>query len=333
MNRGRFKLVRKRGRSEVWNLFGQVVDTLTNARLPYVACYACKVLYTDTGGGTGNMTRHRCSMGSSYRNSVRRSSSDTTVGNDSLSFHQSSSSFESVGPFRHQSGEGITSTNIIQPPPTSPQQELLTQQQTQEQNLRILAQQHQRKVAAAATAAAAALILEQQQRVLIPQTRNQGTFSSSHSGGSGSSGFQSIGSYGSSSSSTSIEQQQQQLTGLNLSSLPSVSAPTMLSRFFGSCGGGNNSSSSSTTSASLISPIAAAAACMFQQQQQLIHPMTVEIARQPEEKQPQFGLLSTISPEYDSAASAPSGGPTQGDINYCGSTSSLTGQEDHQSPH
>ncbi|CAK5069173.1 unnamed protein product [Meloidogyne enterolobii] len=72
MNRGRFKLVRKRGRSEVWNLFGQVVDTLTNARLPYVACYACKVLYTDTGGGTGNMTRHRCSMGSSYRNSVRR---------------------------------------------------------------------------------------------------------------------------------------------------------------------------------------------------------------------------------------------------------------------
>ena len=72
MNRGRFKLVRKRGRSEVWNLFGQVVDTLTETRLPYVACYACKVLYTDTGGGTGNMTRHRCSMGSSYRSCVRR---------------------------------------------------------------------------------------------------------------------------------------------------------------------------------------------------------------------------------------------------------------------
>ncbi|GMT25078.1 hypothetical protein PFISCL1PPCAC_16375, partial [Pristionchus fissidentatus] len=64
---GRFTLVRKKGRSEVWNLFGQVVDTVTNQRLPYVACYACKVLYTDTGGGTGNMTRHRCPLGSSFR--------------------------------------------------------------------------------------------------------------------------------------------------------------------------------------------------------------------------------------------------------------------------
>jgi hypothetical protein len=68
-NKGRFELVRKRGRSEVWNLFGQVVDKQTGNRLPYVACYACKVLYTDTGGGTGNMTRHRCSVGTSYRSS------------------------------------------------------------------------------------------------------------------------------------------------------------------------------------------------------------------------------------------------------------------------
>lgn len=45
----------------------QVLDTKTGARLPYVACYACKVLYTDTGGGTGNMTRHRCPMGTSYK--------------------------------------------------------------------------------------------------------------------------------------------------------------------------------------------------------------------------------------------------------------------------
>ncbi|KJH49262.1 hypothetical protein DICVIV_04584 [Dictyocaulus viviparus] len=67
---GRFQLVRKRGRSEVWNLFGQVLDSLTNVRLPYVACYACKVLYTDTGGGTGNMTRHRCPIGLSYRSSA-----------------------------------------------------------------------------------------------------------------------------------------------------------------------------------------------------------------------------------------------------------------------
>ncbi|CAK5081798.1 unnamed protein product [Meloidogyne enterolobii] len=111
----------------------------------------------------------------------------------------------------------------------------------------------------------------------------------------------------------------------------------MLNKLFGG-GGGNSSSSSSTTSASLISPITAAAVCMFQQQQQqqpLIQPMPVEIPRQSEEKQHQqthFGLLSTISPEYDSAASAPSVGPTQGEIiNYCGSTSSLTGQEDQLS--
>uniref|UniRef100_A0A915MHM5 HAT C-terminal dimerisation domain-containing protein n=1 Tax=Meloidogyne javanica TaxID=6303 RepID=A0A915MHM5_MELJA len=49
-----------------------------------------------------------------------------------------------------------------------------------------------------------------------------------------------------------------------------------------------------------------------------------------QQQQAHFGLLSTISPEYDSAASAPSVG--QGEIiNYCGSTSSLTGQEDQLS--
>ncbi|KAI1726385.1 hAT family dimerization domain containing protein [Ditylenchus destructor] len=89
MNKGRFQLVRKRGRSEVWNLFGQVVDTLTGNRLPYVACYACKVLYTDTGGGTGNMTRHRCSVGHSYR-SIAGSSTDT------IGEVNTQSSFESV---------------------------------------------------------------------------------------------------------------------------------------------------------------------------------------------------------------------------------------------
>lgn len=47
----------------------KVLDTTTGARLPYVACYACKVLYTDTGGGTGNMTRHRCPLGTSYKDS------------------------------------------------------------------------------------------------------------------------------------------------------------------------------------------------------------------------------------------------------------------------
>jgi len=90
-----------------------------------------------------------------------------------------------------------------------------------------------------------------------------------------------LGSFCSSSSTTTSIEQQQHLTGLNLSSLPSVSAPTMLNKLFG---GGNNSSSSSTTSASLISPITAAAVCMFQQQQQqpLIQPMPVEILRQSE---------------------------------------------------
>ncbi|VDP13245.1 unnamed protein product [Onchocerca flexuosa] len=77
MKLGRFELVKKKGRSEVWNLFGQVLDTITGARLPYVACYACKVLYTDTGGGTGNMTRHRCPIGSSYKDGNINSSTET----------------------------------------------------------------------------------------------------------------------------------------------------------------------------------------------------------------------------------------------------------------
>ncbi|MFH4973329.1 hypothetical protein AB6A40_000038 [Gnathostoma spinigerum] len=79
MKLGRFELVKKKGRSEVWNLFGQVLDTTTGVRLPYVACYACKVLYTDTGGGTGNMTRHRCPIGSSYKDSSMSSSTETNA--------------------------------------------------------------------------------------------------------------------------------------------------------------------------------------------------------------------------------------------------------------
>ncbi|VDM95536.1 unnamed protein product [Thelazia callipaeda] len=78
MKLGRFELVKKKGRSEVWNLFGQVLDTITGARLPYVACYACKVLYTDTGGGTGNMTRHRCPIGSSYKDNSVSMSTETS---------------------------------------------------------------------------------------------------------------------------------------------------------------------------------------------------------------------------------------------------------------
>ncbi|CAJ0932642.1 unnamed protein product, partial [Mesorhabditis belari] len=89
---GRFQLVRKRGRSEVWNLFGQVLDTVTGVRLPYVACYACKVLYTDTGGGTGNMTRHRCPIGTSYRNSLPSTSSETAEGAATSSFDSTLSS-------------------------------------------------------------------------------------------------------------------------------------------------------------------------------------------------------------------------------------------------
>ncbi|TMS38470.1 hypothetical protein L596_005189 [Steinernema carpocapsae] len=92
MNRGRFQLVRKKGRSEVWNLFGQVFDTLSGQRLPYVACYACKVLYTDTGGGTGNMTRHRCPMGTSYRSALSGASSAESaelLNNNQSSFESS----------------------------------------------------------------------------------------------------------------------------------------------------------------------------------------------------------------------------------------------------
>ncbi|VDK52621.1 unnamed protein product [Anisakis simplex] len=94
MKLGRFELVKKKGRSEVWNLFGQVLDTTTGARLPYVACYACKVLYTDTGGGTGNMTRHRCPLGTSYKDSSIGSSTET---NPDLSSQQSFETAVSAG--------------------------------------------------------------------------------------------------------------------------------------------------------------------------------------------------------------------------------------------
>ncbi|EYB87363.1 hypothetical protein Y032_0264g614 [Ancylostoma ceylanicum] len=93
---GRFQLVRKRGRSEVWNLFGQVLDTLTNVRLPYVACYACKVLYTDTGGGTGNMTRHRCPIGLSYRSSAHGSSTETMEPGQQSSFESTVSGLQRI---------------------------------------------------------------------------------------------------------------------------------------------------------------------------------------------------------------------------------------------
>ncbi|KAJ1371436.1 hypothetical protein KIN20_038452 [Parelaphostrongylus tenuis] len=93
---GRFQLVRKRGRSEVWNLFGQVLDSLTNVRLPYVACYACKVLYTDTGGGTGNMTRHRCPIGLSYRSSTHGSSTETVEVGQQSSFESTVSGLQRI---------------------------------------------------------------------------------------------------------------------------------------------------------------------------------------------------------------------------------------------
>lgn len=71
------------------------MDNTTGQRLPYVACYACKVLYTDTGGGTGNMTRHRCPLGASYRN-IGNSSTDTI--NDSFNAQSSFESYHGNSP-------------------------------------------------------------------------------------------------------------------------------------------------------------------------------------------------------------------------------------------
>ena len=73
----------------------QVMDNVTGQRLPFVACYACKVLYTDTGGGTGNMTRHRCPLGASYR-SIAGSSTDTI--NDSFNAQSSFESYHGQSP-------------------------------------------------------------------------------------------------------------------------------------------------------------------------------------------------------------------------------------------
>ncbi|PIO71076.1 hypothetical protein TELCIR_07037, partial [Teladorsagia circumcincta] len=97
-----YKLVRTR-RRDVKRLYGFggrypviVLDTLTNVRLPYVACYACKVLYTDTGGGTGNMTRHRCPIGLSYRSSAHGSSTDTVEAGQQSSFESTVSGLQRI---------------------------------------------------------------------------------------------------------------------------------------------------------------------------------------------------------------------------------------------
>ncbi|KAF7638580.1 hypothetical protein Mgra_00001960 [Meloidogyne graminicola] len=304
-NRGRFKLVRKRGRSEVWNLFGQVVDTLTNSRLPYVACYACKILYTDTGGGTGNMTRHRCQVGNILHLIQQL---------EMIQFHLINllllhlNLFEGVNTFNHQNNDLQKHSSSSTSPQQNKQQELLIQQQqqTQEQNLRLLAQQHQRKVAAVA---AAAILLEQQQRaanliaskgVISSSSLNSTTSSSS----STSSGFQSFSGYNNGYSSSSSIEQQQQLIGGSISSYsipPSSQPPPLIfNKLFNNKENINSSSSSSSSPAnsfSLISPAAAAAACCILQQQQPFL-QSNEIIRQQEEKQLQHfnGLLSTISP-------------------------------------
>ncbi|KAK0399904.1 hypothetical protein QR680_003267 [Steinernema hermaphroditum] len=125
MNRGRFQLVRKKGRSEVWNLFGQVLDTLTGQRLPYVACYACKVLYTDTGGGTGNMTRHRCPMGTSYRSSLGTgSSNDSELNNNQSSFDSTHNPPNgSMSPDNVNQGSPST-TSAVRESPLAPVQQI-----------------------------------------------------------------------------------------------------------------------------------------------------------------------------------------------------------------
>ncbi|CAB3405966.1 unnamed protein product [Caenorhabditis bovis] len=113
---GRFQLVRKRGRSEVWNLFGQVLDTMTQVRLPYVACYACKVLYTDTGGGTGNMTRHRCPIGASYRSGTHGSSTETVDPGCPGSFESTASATTTTTTTRAEPRPQISLTSVDNEP-------------------------------------------------------------------------------------------------------------------------------------------------------------------------------------------------------------------------
>uniref|UniRef100_A0A158PBV1 Protein kinase domain-containing protein n=1 Tax=Angiostrongylus cantonensis TaxID=6313 RepID=A0A158PBV1_ANGCA len=95
---GRFQLVRKRGRSEVWNLFGQVgCDALFMVSTVFDSVLAMEdVLYTDTGGGTGNMTRHRCPIGLSYRSSAHGSSTETVEVGQQSSFESTVSGLQRI---------------------------------------------------------------------------------------------------------------------------------------------------------------------------------------------------------------------------------------------
>ncbi|ETN73268.1 hypothetical protein NECAME_13563 [Necator americanus] len=54
------------------------------------------VLYTDTGGGTGNMTRHRCPIGLSYRSSAHGSSTDTVEAGQQSSFESTVSGMQRI---------------------------------------------------------------------------------------------------------------------------------------------------------------------------------------------------------------------------------------------
>ncbi|KAK6019502.1 hypothetical protein OSTOST_14861, partial [Ostertagia ostertagi] len=57
---------------------------------------ASPVLYTDTGGGTGNMTRHRCPIGLSYRSSAHGSSTDTVEAGQQSSFESTVSGLQRI---------------------------------------------------------------------------------------------------------------------------------------------------------------------------------------------------------------------------------------------
>ncbi|EPB75949.1 hypothetical protein ANCCEY_04967 [Ancylostoma ceylanicum] len=54
------------------------------------------VLYTDTGGGTGNMTRHRCPIGLSYRSSAHGSSTETMEPGQQSSFESTVSGLQRI---------------------------------------------------------------------------------------------------------------------------------------------------------------------------------------------------------------------------------------------
>lgn len=61
INSGEYKITNKRGRSEVWNIFGPLINDKGEEILTHlVGCKTCNNVYKYSKNGTSNLTKHKC---------------------------------------------------------------------------------------------------------------------------------------------------------------------------------------------------------------------------------------------------------------------------------